>query len=100
MSCIPDDIREQDEWLKRFLGRYCIEEMIHPETEKFDKRKFKKLTCPYCDHTFNPFYYNTLKQGQWDWVWQGDSHKEPESDCEIPCPKCNEELKFTTYIGQ
>lgn len=93
------NIKEQDEWMKHDLGRYDIEKCL-VDSENFDRRKFGKLECPFCNHKFNPYYHKSLKQGQWDWVWQGDSHKEPESNCEMNCPKCNENLRFTQYIGQ
>lgn len=93
------EIRQQDEWLKHDIGRYDIEK-CSIETDGFDKRKFGKIQCPFCNHQFNPFYYKTLKQGEWEYVWQGDSHKEPESKCEINCPKCKEQLRFTLYVGQ
>ena len=94
-----EEIRKQDEWLKHDVGRYDIEKCLM-DSENFDRRKFGKIKCPFCNLLFNPYYYSNLKQGEWDYVWQGDSHKEPESKCEINCPKCNEDLRFIQYVGQ
>lgn len=94
-----EEIKRQDEWLKHDLGRYDIEKCLM-DSETFDRRKFGKLECPFCQHKFNPYYYKSLMQQDWNWIWQGNSHKEPESDCKIECPKCSEQLRFTQYIGQ
>lgn len=94
-----EEIRKQEEWLKHDIGRHDIEKCLM-DNDGFDRRKFGKLKCSFCNHKFNPFYYDGLKQGKWDYVWQGDSHKEPESNCEIECPKCKKQLRFTLYVGQ
>lgn len=94
------DIAAADLMMKRDLGSYDIEEMISCETEKFDRRKFPKLCCPFCQHNFNPFYHKTLVQKEWSWNWVGYDYKQPEGECEILCPKCNEQLYFTQFIGQ
>lgn len=94
------DIATMEDYIKRDLGGYDIEGMISDVTEKFDKRKFPKLCCPYCEKKFNPFYYKTLAQKEWDWVWVGCDHKQPEGQCVIPCPRCGEQLYFRQYIGQ
>jgi hypothetical protein len=100
---VTDEMRkEMAEWdlyLKRDLGGINVELMFN-EDEKFLKKKFGKLPCSFCGHKFNPFYAKTIKEGEWKWVWRGDSHKEPESTCDVNCPKCNEALYFRIYVGQ
>lgn len=93
-------LKQADDLMKRDLGGVDIEGMIGDESEKFDRRKFGKLQCPYCSHKFNPFYLNKFKfEGEWEWVWRWE-YKEPEKKYECNCPKCKEELFFKTYIGQ
>lgn len=94
-------LAEQDEWMKRDMGAVDIEEMIGEESERFDRRKFGKMTCGFCGHKFNPFYTDTIKDdGDWEWVWRGCEFKEPEKKHKCNCPKCNEELNFRIYVGQ
>lgn len=93
-------LKQADDLMKRDLGGVDIEGMICDESEKFDRRKFGKLKCPFCSHEFNPFYLNKFKfEGEWEWVWRWE-YKEPEKKYECNCPKCKEELFFRTYIGQ
>ena len=90
-----------DDWFKRELGRFDIEMMVGVESEKFDRRKFGKWPCRFCNHSFNPFYVKSLKKRtEWIWRWQGLDYKQPEKDYQCNCPKCKEELFFTVYIGQ
>lgn len=95
------ELKEYEIYCKRFLGRYDVEEMYGEESEKFDRRKFGKLSCGFCEHKFNPFYVKTLKvRHDWEWRWQGTEYKEPECDYECNCPKCKEQLNFTIYVAQ
>ena len=94
-------LADQDDWNKRFIGRRDVEMMYGEESEKFDRRKFGKLSCGFCNHNFNPFYTKTINaKGEFEWRWQGTEYKEPERDYECNCPKCNEQLNFQIYVGQ
>lgn len=93
-------LAEEKEYWKANMGNHNIENYISDETEKFDRRKFGKLQCGFCNHKFNPFYVKTLKQKEWEWVWCGTEFKQPESRCEVNCPKCKKELFFHQYIAQ
>ena len=98
---IRRDMEEHDKWMKAYMGRRDVEMMYGEESEKFDRRKFGKMMCGFCEHKFNPFYVKTLKEkGEFEWRWQGTEYKEPEQDYECKCPKCNEELRFQIYIAQ
>ena len=90
---------EMDEHLKRDIGARDIESMLGDE-DKFDRRKFGKISCSFCKHDFNPFYVKTLIKKEWKFVWRACEYREPEADCEVGCPKCKEKLYFRIYIGQ
>lgn len=93
-------IEEIDEMNKRDLGARDIGMMIGELSEKFDRRKFGKFSCPFCERKFNPFYLKQFKyEGEWKWVWRWE-YKEPERQYECNCPSCNEDLRFRIYIGQ
>lgn len=95
------DMDEHDKWMKAYMGRRDVEMMYGESSEKFDRRKFGKMICRFCEHKFNPFYVKTLKmKSEWEWRWQGTEYKEPEQDYECKCPNCKEELHFQIYIGQ
>ena len=86
--------------LKSDLGSRDIESMIGYESEKFDRRKFGKFKCGFCRKEFNPFYTNTIKEGDWVWAWASPDHKEPQCKCAVDCPNCKNNLRFKMYIGQ
>lgn len=69
-----------DREMKRYCGRRNVE-LIMSEDGVLDRKRFGKLHCQFCEHTFNPFYHKELKQESgWEWRWQGAEYKEPEMD--------------------
>lgn len=98
---IRKDLEEHAQYMKAFMGRRDVEMMYGEESDVFDRRKFGKMRCGFCEHQFNPFYVKTLKEkSEFEWRWQGTEYQEPEQDYECKCPKCGKELHFQIYIAQ
>lgn len=94
-------IKETEHYLKSVLGSWDITNAINDVSEKFDRRKFGRLQCNFCDHTFNPFYLKELYvMNDWEYKWRGSDFKEPEKDYSCNCPNCKERLYFSIYISQ
>lgn len=100
---LTDDDKRMLEQMEAYgrheAGMYDVEDCF-TENEKFDRRKFGKITCGCCGHQFNPYYAKTMKEGTWGWNWVGMDHMQPEAQCTVNCTKCKEELRFTIYVGQ
>ncbi len=94
------DIAAADDWCKRNVGGIDLGNH-YTDNDKFDRRSVGKfICCPFCQRDFNPYYVKSLVQKEWEWNWVGCDHKEPQSQCEVKCPTCKEQLYFIQYVGQ